>query len=55
MSRSPLVIALATLAAGHAAAADSVPAPASDTGCPGAVAWDETHKNLLPEARGCGG
>ena len=44
MSRSPLVIALAALAAGHAAAADSVPAPASDTGveCPGAVAWDET-------------
>jgi hypothetical protein len=42
MSRSALAVVLVAALAGYAAA--------SDVKCPGAAAWDETHKDLLPEA-----
>jgi len=40
------------LAAGCLAASGAAPTSATETDvkCPGAAAWDETHKNLLPEA-----
>ena len=52
MSRYLLAAVLAAAMAGYAAASDQEPAPAAEPGpkCPGAAAWDETHKDLLPEA-----
>ena len=53
MSRSPLapvLVAMAlavALAVRQSAASDAAPAPAPDT-CPGAAAWDEAHKDVLP-------
>ena len=51
VSRYLFAVVLA-VAAGHAAAADplSVPTPEAGVQCPGARAWDETHKDQLPEA-----
>lgn len=47
-----LVVVLAAAAARPAAASQAEPAPAAEThvSCPGATAWEETHKDLLPEA-----
>jgi len=47
----PAVILMAAVAA-YPAASDPGSAPTSETGvkCPGAAAWDETHRDLLPEA-----
>ena len=52
MSRYLLAAVLAAAMARYASASDSEPAPAAeaDPKCPGAVAWEETHKDQLPEA-----
>lgn len=52
MSRSPLAVVLVAVVGvvvRQAAASDAAAAPAQDT-CPGAAAWDEAHKDLLPGA-----
>jgi hypothetical protein len=51
MIRYLIAVALASAAA-HAAPSDPVSAPTPEAGvnCPGAAAWDETHKDQVPEA-----
>jgi hypothetical protein len=51
-SRYLAAVVLMAAAARYAGASDPVTAPPAEAGvkCPGAVAWDEAHKDQLPEA-----